>query len=247
VVKWWRKYVVEVGWLLNVACAASLVVVCLHDFVFAGRPELFQNAGKMWDLVYQLSLALLASFVFFYVNVHIPRQRDRENLQQFLNEKTFRIVQDALFIVRGLEESSGHTTKTSGGDANLSSSDIRAMCSKVHPYSEAPLVLGDLGRNANWMEFLIHFRKRTKETAESIYSKITFLDSDYLKLVIDIDDCSYFAHLRDVASAPLRNNDISFLASHLYDYLQKVWGLQDYAEREFVDTPHGGAYRTLFR
>ena len=110
---------VEVGWPLNAVCVASLVLVYLHDFAFAGRPELFQNAGKVWDLAYQLSLALLASYAFFYVNVHLPRQQDRENIQQFLNEKTFRIVQDAWTIVQGLQRSSGHSSENGPKDGYL--------------------------------------------------------------------------------------------------------------------------------
>jgi len=243
VVIWWRKYVAEVGWPLNAVCVASVLVVCLHDFVFAGSPELFQNAAKLWDLVYQLSLALLASYVFFYVNVHLPRQRDRENIQNFLNDKTFRIVRDAWTIVEELQR---HARVNDHGDAYKSLSDLKTMCSRVSPHDEAPLFLGNLGRHANWIEYLVYFRNETKENAESIYSKITFLDSDYLKLIIDIDDCDYFSVLRAIGSAPMRNNDISFLANQMYDYLEKVWRLRDYAQREFGDPPRGGSYLTLF-
>jgi len=253
VVKWWRKYVAEVGWPLNVVCVASLLVVCLHDFVFAGGPELFQNAGKLWDLVYQLSLAVLASYVFFYVNVHLPRQQDRGNIQNFLNDKTFRIVRDAWTIVEELQR---HARGDDHGDAYISLSGLKTMCSRVSAHDEAPLFLGNLRRHANWIEYLRHanwieylvyFRNETKENAESIYSKITFLDSDYLKLIIDIDDCDYFSVLRAIGSAPMRNNDISFLANQMYDYLEKVWRLRDYAQREFGDPPRGGSYLTLFR
>ena len=244
VVKWWRKYVAEVGWPLNAVCVASLLVVCLHDFVFAGSPELFQNAGKLWDLVYQLSLAVLASYVFFYVNVHLPRQRDRENIQNFLNDKTFRIVRDAWTIVEELQR---HARGTDHGDAYISLSALKTMCSRVSVQDEAPLFLGNLGRHANWIEYLVYFRNEAKENAESIYSKMTFLDSDYLKLIIDIDDCDYFSILRVIGSAPMRNNDISFLANQMYDYLKKVWRLRDYAQREFGDPPRGGSYLALFR
>lgn len=236
---WWRKYVAAVGWPLNTVCLASLAVVCFHDFVFAGTPELFQNAGKVLYLLYQLSLALLASYVFFYVNIHLPRQRDRKNVHQFLNEKTFHIVQDAQHIVNGLRHSSGCDVK----DDYPSLPDLEGMCSKVHPYAKAPLFFGDLMRSANWMEDLVHFRKSTKETVGSIYKIIPLLDSGYLKLVMDIDDCSYFSHLKDVGSARMRNDDISFLADMLYDYLQKVKRLRNYAHREFGDTPYGGQYK----
>jgi len=93
------------------------------------------------------------------------------------------------------------------------------------------------------MEYLVHFRKNTKETAESIYTKMPFLDSDYLKLVMDVEDCDYFLHLNDIGSAPLKNTDISFLTDMLYDYLQKVKCLRDYAERKFGDNPYGRPYK----
>lgn len=126
VTRWWRKYVAAVGWLLNTVCVASLAVVCLHDFVFAGSPELFQNAGKGWELLYKLALSLLASYVFFYVNVHL-RQRDRKNVHQFSNDKTFRIVQDAQHIINGPRHTSGRDVR----DDYPSLSDLKVMCSKV--------------------------------------------------------------------------------------------------------------------
>jgi hypothetical protein len=107
----WRKYVASVGWPLNIVCIASLTVVLLHDFVFADSPELFQNAEKAWNLLYQLALALLASYVFFYVNVHLPKQQDRENVHQFLNSKTFSLIQDALHQIRSLHNTSSHDCK----------------------------------------------------------------------------------------------------------------------------------------
>lgn len=73
---WWRKYIASVGWPLNLACFVAIIVIVLHDFVFVGWPELFPRGSQMWRLAYQLGLALVASYVFFYINVHLRRVRE---------------------------------------------------------------------------------------------------------------------------------------------------------------------------
>src|SRR5215212_9072204 len=88
----WSSYLSAVGWPLNTACLISVVVIALHEFFFAGSPELFSGAAKLWDLVYNLGLAIVASYVFFYVNVHLPKLRDRKNLRPFMASKTKQVV-----------------------------------------------------------------------------------------------------------------------------------------------------------
>jgi hypothetical protein len=76
----WRKWVRSVGWPLRVVFLVAVGVIILHDFVFWGRPELFPSASRLWGLAYLLSLAWVASIVFFYINVHQKAVREKEGL-----------------------------------------------------------------------------------------------------------------------------------------------------------------------
>jgi hypothetical protein len=97
--RWWRKWVRSVGWPLRVVFLVAVGVIILHDFVFRDRPELFPSASRLWELAYLLSLAWVASIVFFYINVHHKAVREKEGLRPFLYTYTRRVVGDAMNIV----------------------------------------------------------------------------------------------------------------------------------------------------
>lgn len=133
------KYIASVSLTLNVLLVVSFIVVVLHDFVFTGRPELFEGGAQVWDLVYRLSLALIGSYIFYFVVVHLKRQQDKENLRPFLQRQTNFAIGDAKLLAHTLKEESGYDF---AGDYP-SLADTQIMCAKIRLNDEAPLVVDE--------------------------------------------------------------------------------------------------------
>ena len=87
------------GWPLNMVFLVALGVIILYDFVFWGWPELFPAASRLWELAYLLALTWVASYMFFYINVHLKAVREKETLRPFLYTYTRRVVGDAMSII----------------------------------------------------------------------------------------------------------------------------------------------------
>jgi hypothetical protein len=141
---WLRKYVTSVGWALNVVCSVSVLVILLHDTVFLGWPELFPRGAQLWKLAYELSLALVASYVFFYVNVHLRKLREQRTLRPFLYRHTLYLIGDAQNIVNYLRTASelGTPSDWPYEDFPPSREDLERMCRAVNPYDQAPQFVG---------------------------------------------------------------------------------------------------------
>lgn len=228
--KQWMKYFASVSPTLNVLLIFSVIIVLLHDFAFASSPELFRGGAQIWDLAYRLSLALIGSYIFYFVVVHSKRQQDKDNLLPFLRRQTNFVFGDAKSLVNALREESGHDFAGEYPSLN----DTQVMCSKISLSDEAQLIIDIMMTKANWLQFLLHERNRTERALPKIYATVPFLDSDYLKLLTNIENCHYFTMLDHVRGLPVGNASLSFLSTVLYEYFQHARALEEYANRELA-------------
>jgi hypothetical protein len=151
--RWWRKWVSSVEWPLRVVLLVAVGVIILHDFVFWGRPELFPSASRLWGLAYLLSLAWVASIVFFCINVHQKAVREKERLRPFLYTYTRRVAGDAINILLTFKRAIDEDIGSEAADADYeglwpSLEETQRMCAAVNCASQAPQFAG------TWLEFL---------------------------------------------------------------------------------------------
>lgn len=229
--KVWVKYIASTSLVLNVLLVISIIIVILHDFVFVNLRELFEGGVELWNLAYKLSLALIGSYIFYFVVVHSKRQQDRENLLPFLQRQTNLITADARSLIYALKEQSG--CEFAGDYPNLD--DTKTMCAKISRHDVAPLLIDIAGTKANWIQYLQHSRSRTEKALPRIYDTVFFLDSDYLKLLTNVENCRYFTALDHIVGMPLTNGSLSFLAESLHDYFQHARGLEEYANKKLEE------------
>lgn len=238
---WFRKYVVSVGWLLNAVCLLSALVIFFHDVMFAGRPELSPLGARLWDLVYGVSLALIASYVFFYINVHLRRLREKETLRPFLYRHTLLLVEDA----ERLSQLFGMATGLGGAPSKRSaaygwelekwpndnlfpdSGTAALMCQSVDPHTSPP------NYGINWFEFLSGIRNNTEDNLSRIYTVAPFLEPGYLRLIADLEDV---ARWLDVSPDPPPAETLAFMSSTISSYFKRTRRLRDYAYRNLTLT-----------
>ncbi len=65
---------------LNLILVGALFAVLFIDFVLADIPELSPGAARIGSIVYALSLAYIASYMFYIVVVQIKNVRDRKQI-----------------------------------------------------------------------------------------------------------------------------------------------------------------------
>lgn len=238
---WFRKYIASVGWLLNAVCLFSALVILSNDVIFAERLEVYPLGTQLWDLVYKLSLALIASYVFFYINVHLRGLREKESLRPFLYHHTLLIVEDAekLSELFGMATGLGVTSSKRSAayewelekwpnDNLLPDSETAVrMCQSVDPNTTPPHYGED------WFEVLSVIRNETVESISRIYTVTPFLDPQYLKLAADVEDA---ARWLDVSPNPPPEKTLAFMSTAISEYFESIRRLRDYAYRHLTVT-----------
>lgn len=231
----WVKNVAAVGRTLNVLLAATLVFVMLHDFLLADAAELFAGGGKLWELAYKLSLALIGSYLFYFVVVHLKKQEDKENLRPYLRTRTDRIVGRARALMAELNKASGRdTTGATPYLDEITPANVQEVCSAVKFHDPAPLFLSGANRKATWVEYLDHHRTETMDFIASIYVASPFLDTELLKLLVEVEHSSYFFQVQMMSRLNLRDDPLSPLAKPMHECFVRVRALKEYADRELA-------------
>jgi hypothetical protein len=222
-----------VGWPLNIVFLVAIGIIILHDFVFWGRPELFPSASRLWELAYLLGLTWVASYVFFYINVHLKALREKETLRPFLYTYTLRVVGDTMSIILTLKRATNEDIDSEAANTDYkglwpSLEETRRMCGAVNRASQAPQFAG------NWLEFLAYQKRRTEHHLSRIYTATPFLNAEHLQILMDLENCSYLNFLAFEVSRGPGDGDFSHMAKELHDYFERARRLHEYASRHLT-------------
>lgn len=89
----------EINWLIIALLLLSIfgiIDIKLRIIVF---PELFKNASSFENEIYNLSLAYLASFIFYYMVVFLPEKKNRRLFHAYVSKQIDDILRSTTWIV----------------------------------------------------------------------------------------------------------------------------------------------------
>src|SRR5215216_1499412 len=103
------KYVLSMPLVLNGLFVISVGIVVLRyiNVAFLHITE-WLSGSEVWEGLYELSLALISAYVFYFIVTHWKRQQDKGNLLPFLSSKTKAIIEDAEAVAGQLAQTSGY-------------------------------------------------------------------------------------------------------------------------------------------
>jgi hypothetical protein len=223
----WRVYIATVDRTLTALFFFSLLALFAHDIFFAGWPELFSWGGELWDLFYALCLAFAGSYIFYFVVIHIKRQQDKENIRPFLSAKTGRICEDAKKLIGGIR---GGSVMKYDPHYYPSYEEVKNLCEYINLDDPSPHI--SRGKHVSWIQFMTLLKYSSRQEITNIYAVSHLLDTDYLALVMAVEEWSHFAFLQMGGYRHLPNLSF-FAADQMYDYIEKVRALEQYSERAF--------------
>lgn len=76
----------EVRKSINIGLLVSVLIIVSTQFIFAKTPELFPGGAKVCEIFYQLSLAYIASYIFYVIVVFIPEKNSKKDIFQYVSK-----------------------------------------------------------------------------------------------------------------------------------------------------------------
>lgn len=70
----------------------SVAAIVLTQFALNYWTELFIGGAKIGDIVYNLSLDYIASYIFYLLVVYLPEQRNKKNIYPYIRTQTDKII-----------------------------------------------------------------------------------------------------------------------------------------------------------
>ena len=166
----------------------------------------------------------VASYIFYLLVVHLEKVNDRAVVSPYIDRHTSRVVGACEHQIGDIARAAGCSLSLE----TLTEQELTAAFSKIAPYSAAPLVMGAIGNNANWLQYFDFQKSRTRESIARVFSQLIYLDPRRVSLLAAIDDCSHFSSVGHFLHIQIRNTDLANFASAFFSYCEACRWLKKY-------------------
>lgn len=169
-IRWFKTYVMslrkDIAWLLFV----DAVFLLFMELVLRDIPAPYPIFVRIGDLFVTLGVSFIASFIFYYVQIHLSKTREKIDIYPVVASLFSRMMDSEKSIIIGLMGTEWE---------KLSEDVIKKNVSKLNLYDKAPLVLGGPrgDRKANWVEFCLYRVHRIDKNWGMMMHYSSYLDS----------------------------------------------------------------------
>lgn len=227
--KWIRTYVLSLRSDILKMLLADVILMLLMELVFKLIPAPYPFFVTIGDIVVTLLISFIASFIFYFVQVHMPETKHKEDLYPSIAALYSRILHNEKNLLyhyvgaKSYKELTEEIILTGVKDRDVNKQD-------------APLILAGLERNANWMEYGFNTVREVDETWEMIMKYSSFLDSECLSILSRVQSdgvLSFFRTMRGIYRSLKNGLNIHGMESAYVKFWHFVQEQEEYYQRVF--------------
>ena len=220
--------------LLLVIFILSFLSILLIKFIFQNVPEIFESGSEVGEVIYDLSLAYIAAYLFYQIVVASPKRADLKNIYTHAKWLSYDIAYKGSSIINpksGIEDPNYDPFLI----RNLSEEDFTKFC-KENKITDTYTVF--------WTKDvfdLISYGQHLKKTQDRVLEKIeesfrfhSHLETEHIKLLNDIKNCpfmTYGRHYLEDFDLSKNKPDLLHLDFVLFDFYQKTIKLHNYIKQ----------------
>lgn len=211
--------------VLSVGFIICLIIVSSYEYTKL-IPEMFSGGDFIFSLFVQISLAYIGSFVFYIMQVYIPRKKEEERINTCIATPIYRIIKNIEIPIMHFKN------KVIGEDRTMESiteKEYEEICNAINPLDDAPIIFTD-GREGCYKDYIYEHIKNVENYSKQILTYVTFIDSKLVSIIDDIFNSKYheiFKLYYDIKECG--NQNIEFLTEHMIEYYNKMQELSEYA------------------
>lgn len=196
-------------WLVS----ASLVLLFAKIFYFNDVPQPLPGCYELGIVLEGLLASIFASYIFYLIVVHTKETRDKAVIYPHITKWARCVVGDCKAQLADFGAAAGLALDVT----TVSEGEVASALKRIDPHANAPLLFS-LNQYANWLQYWLHYRTRSKAYISKIMAQLIYLDAPLVACVTAIDDCSHFYVIETVSRTPIRNTDMSAFSKSFYDY-----------------------------
>lgn len=222
-------YIKKLPIALNIAFVVSLISILAMDLYFRNIPEIFSWGSEFGDIYYRICLSIVASYIFYFIVVHLKAMKDKENVNKFISFKVSNILNTYKTQISDIKKLSNSNEEKKYFELE----ELEKLFEKIDPNAQAPLILGT--KYATWMQYFQSHNKRTQTHISKIFAQMPFLDSELVDILAHIDDNHHFNIINLLSSVQCNNTNMENFASDFLEYSNLCKKLEEYYNKKLLE------------
>lgn len=184
-IRWFKTYVLSIRKDFVCLLVVDAIFLLIMEQVLKKIPAPYPVFVRIGDLMVTLAVSFIASFIFYFVQVHMPKIKERERIYPSIAKMFNQILSsetDILTQLLGLKMK------------EMSEGAIKEKAKHIDLYTEAPLTIGSPqgDHRANWLEYCIYRVGIIDRNTDMMLNVSAYLDSECLDILMRIQDSEAF-------------------------------------------------------
>jgi hypothetical protein len=217
--------------LLTLFLILSGIAILLIKFILADIPETWKFGQELGELIYDLSLAYIASWTFYVIVVTIPQKRNKRNIYTHAKRITERITHYGATILNGFLQ----PLDINDIYKEMTEHEFMDLCKKIGPNHTQDLFWTPTEQKViTYAQHINSIRSRIKEESDILFTYMPHLEPEHIRLVNDILYSQVMLDLKVFfANSDYHRQHTSFesISTPLYDFYKKILLLKNYIQK----------------
>lgn len=222
------SYIVKLPIALNIAIIISFISIIVIDFYLKDIEEIVSWGSEFGNIYYRVCLSMIASYVFYFIVIHLKSMKDKENVNKFISFKVSNILSTYNTQINEIKKLSNNIDEKK----YFKLEELEKLFKNINPNAQAPLILGT--KYATWMQYFQYNNKRTQKNINKIFVQMPFLDSELVDILAHIEDNHHFDIIDLISSLQFNNKSMESFASSFDRYANLCQKLEVYYDKKLI-------------
>lgn len=222
------RYIKTLPLALNIAIIISFISIVVIDFYLKDIEEIVSWGSEFGNIYYRVCLSMIASYVFYFIVIHLKSIKDKENVNKFISFKVSNILSTYNTQINEIKKLSNNIDEKK----YFKLEELEKLFKNINPNAQAPLILGT--KYATWMQYFQYNNKRTQKNINKIFVQMPFLDSELVDILAHIEDNHHFDIIDLISSLQFNNKSMESFASSFDRYANLCQKLEVYYDKKLI-------------
>lgn len=217
---------------IKIGLYASLLTILLVNFVFNETNEIFKYGAEIGNVLSNLSLAYVASYIFYRIVVVEREKEIKKTIYISVIKLTNKLLFNGFYILDVLVENEKKDRNKIHKEKNkITEEEYKELCKKINPnslsrFSEQVNEL-ELKTNTKIESLYIQCVKLVREHIDRIFIFLPYLEDEHIKILNEIRDSKLLSTDRGLYFTKT-NKNFSIFENYMYDYFKLILKLENY-------------------
>ncbi|SEM64226.1 hypothetical protein SAMN05421856_10522 [Chryseobacterium taichungense] len=222
--------------ILIIFLIISIIIVLCNNVFFNDISELMPKSNEIGNILSNLSLAYIASYIFYLVVVKYQENKDKRNIFSTVYNLSCQLIGRGNSVVTTL--ASANNCLTEDLTKKITKEEYIKLCKNTNPKTIHPtIVLGTVTSpiSATYSQLIYNNSYiNAKALIENIFVYMPFLESDFIKLLNKLNESNFYL-MADVLANPIifKNTDFENMADAMYEFHLILREIEIYIEKHY--------------